>query len=134
MSIAILPMSSEYNWNPATVGLIQSSFFLYVEITLNWYLVPSSISNDIVLKEKPKVNDFSYEELVNGNIKVNFNVFDNDSVIEKLKVVVNDYSQKDDLEEEKVYISFNVEDNDNALISEWIFTLLNFSSCIPALL
>ncbi|EXC01477.1 Sodium-dependent phosphate transport protein 1 [Morus notabilis] len=27
MSIAILPMSSEYNWNPATVGLIQSSFF-----------------------------------------------------------------------------------------------------------
>ncbi|KAL7264327.1 hypothetical protein ACSBR1_002304 [Camellia fascicularis] len=27
MSIAILPMSQEYNWNPATVGLIQSSFF-----------------------------------------------------------------------------------------------------------
>lgn len=27
MSIAILPMSSEFNWNPATVGLIQSSFF-----------------------------------------------------------------------------------------------------------
>eukprot|EP00268_Persea_americana_P069700 TRINITY_DN9961_c0_g1_i2.p1 TRINITY_DN9961_c0_g1~~TRINITY_DN9961_c0_g1_i2.p1 ORF type:complete len:558 (-),score=79.94 TRINITY_DN9961_c0_g1_i2:792-2465(-) len=27
MSIAILPMSAEYNWNPATVGLIQSSFF-----------------------------------------------------------------------------------------------------------
>ncbi|KAJ7964143.1 Ascorbate transporter, chloroplastic, partial [Quillaja saponaria] len=27
MSIAILPMSAEYNWNPTTVGLIQSSFF-----------------------------------------------------------------------------------------------------------
>ncbi|KAI9109082.1 hypothetical protein K1719_019705 [Acacia pycnantha] len=27
MSIAILPMAAEYNWNPATVGLIQSSFF-----------------------------------------------------------------------------------------------------------
>lgn len=27
MSIAILPMSQEYNWSSATVGLIQSSFF-----------------------------------------------------------------------------------------------------------
>ncbi|PWA38174.1 anion transporter 4 protein [Artemisia annua] len=27
MSIAILPMSKEFNWNSATVGLIQSSFF-----------------------------------------------------------------------------------------------------------
>ncbi|KAL3517174.1 hypothetical protein ACH5RR_024076 [Cinchona calisaya] len=27
MSIAILPMSKEFNWNTATVGLIQSSFF-----------------------------------------------------------------------------------------------------------
>ncbi|KAJ3704525.1 hypothetical protein LUZ61_008230 [Rhynchospora tenuis] len=27
MSIAILPMSAEFNWSPATVGLIQSSFF-----------------------------------------------------------------------------------------------------------
>ncbi|XP_068645709.1 ascorbate transporter, chloroplastic-like [Aristolochia californica] len=27
MSIAILPMAQEFNWNPATVGLIQSSFF-----------------------------------------------------------------------------------------------------------
>ncbi|XP_021715494.1 sodium-dependent phosphate transport protein 1, chloroplastic-like [Chenopodium quinoa] len=27
MSIAILPMSAEYGWNPTTVGLIQSSFF-----------------------------------------------------------------------------------------------------------
>ncbi|KAJ0250018.1 Ascorbate transporter [Hirschfeldia incana] len=27
MSIAILPMSQQYNWNSATVGLIQSSFF-----------------------------------------------------------------------------------------------------------
>ncbi|XP_015873810.1 sodium-dependent phosphate transport protein 1, chloroplastic [Ziziphus jujuba] len=27
MSIAILPMSAEFNWNPTTVGLIQSSFF-----------------------------------------------------------------------------------------------------------
>lgn len=27
MSIAILPMSADFNWNPATVGLIQSSFF-----------------------------------------------------------------------------------------------------------
>ncbi|KAM7256309.1 hypothetical protein ACFE04_012050 [Oxalis oulophora] len=27
MSIAILPIAAEYNWNPATVGLIQSSFF-----------------------------------------------------------------------------------------------------------
>ncbi|KAA8549374.1 hypothetical protein F0562_001058 [Nyssa sinensis] len=27
MSIAILPMSQEFNWNPTTVGLIQSSFF-----------------------------------------------------------------------------------------------------------
>lgn len=27
MSIAILPMAAEFNWNPATMGLIQSSFF-----------------------------------------------------------------------------------------------------------
>ncbi|KAM0941432.1 putative major facilitator superfamily, MFS transporter superfamily [Dioscorea sansibarensis] len=27
MSIAILPMSAEFNWSPSTVGLIQSSFF-----------------------------------------------------------------------------------------------------------
>ncbi|XWS35794.1 hypothetical protein CRYUN_Cryun20dG0026500 [Craigia yunnanensis] len=27
MSIAILPMSKEFNWNSATVGLMQSSFF-----------------------------------------------------------------------------------------------------------
>ncbi|XP_027110779.1 sodium-dependent phosphate transport protein 1, chloroplastic isoform X1 [Coffea arabica] len=27
MSIAILPMASEFNWSPSTVGLIQSSFF-----------------------------------------------------------------------------------------------------------
>ncbi|KZV25742.1 putative anion transporter 1, chloroplastic [Dorcoceras hygrometricum] len=27
MSIAILPMATEFNWNPTTVGLIQSSFF-----------------------------------------------------------------------------------------------------------
>ncbi|XP_078148225.1 putative anion transporter 4, chloroplastic isoform X2 [Carex rostrata] len=27
MSIAILPMSAEFNWSPATVGLVQSSFF-----------------------------------------------------------------------------------------------------------
>lgn len=27
MSIAILPMSTEFNWSPATVGLVQSSFF-----------------------------------------------------------------------------------------------------------
>jgi hypothetical protein len=27
MSIAILPMSAEFGWSPATVGLIQSSFF-----------------------------------------------------------------------------------------------------------
>lgn len=27
MSIAILPMASEYHWSPSTVGLIQSSFF-----------------------------------------------------------------------------------------------------------
>ncbi|XP_057432882.1 probable protein phosphatase 2C 7 [Lotus japonicus] len=27
MSIAILPMSAEYNWSPSAVGLIQSSFF-----------------------------------------------------------------------------------------------------------
>ncbi|RCV10785.1 hypothetical protein SETIT_2G136100v2 [Setaria italica] len=27
LSIAILPMASEFSWNPATVGLIQSSFF-----------------------------------------------------------------------------------------------------------
>lgn len=27
MSIAIMPMSVEYGWNPQTVGLIQSSFF-----------------------------------------------------------------------------------------------------------
>jgi hypothetical protein len=27
MSIAILPMSAEFGWNPQTVGLIQSSFF-----------------------------------------------------------------------------------------------------------
>ena len=57
-----------------------------------------------VLKEKPKVNDFSYEELVNGNIKVNFNVFDNDSVIEKLKVVVNDGTND-------IYINDNLDKN-----------------------
>jgi hypothetical protein len=27
MSIAILPMSAEFSWSPATVGIIQSSFF-----------------------------------------------------------------------------------------------------------
>lgn len=27
MSVAILPMSQQYNWNSATVGLVQSSFF-----------------------------------------------------------------------------------------------------------
>ncbi|KAJ7523416.1 hypothetical protein O6H91_18G050400 [Diphasiastrum complanatum] len=27
MSIAILPMSAEYHWNPTTIGLVQSSFF-----------------------------------------------------------------------------------------------------------
>lgn len=27
MSIAILPMASEFHWSPTTVGLIQSSFF-----------------------------------------------------------------------------------------------------------
>jgi len=27
MSIAMLPMASEFSWSPATVGLIQSSFF-----------------------------------------------------------------------------------------------------------
>jgi len=27
MSISILPMSREFNWSPATVGLVQSSFF-----------------------------------------------------------------------------------------------------------
>ncbi|KAE8693064.1 Sodium-dependent phosphate transport protein 1 [Hibiscus syriacus] len=46
MSIAILPMSAEFHWNPATVGLIQSSFscgYLLTQIaggiwadTLNW--------------------------------------------------------------------------------------------------
>jgi ACS family sodium-dependent inorganic phosphate cotransporter len=27
MSIAVLPMSEQYNWDSATVGLVQSSFF-----------------------------------------------------------------------------------------------------------
>ena len=27
MSIAILPMAEQYSWTPATVGLVQSSFF-----------------------------------------------------------------------------------------------------------
>ena len=38
MSIAILPMSKEFNWNSATVGLIQSSFFwgyLLTQVSLN---------------------------------------------------------------------------------------------------
>lgn len=49
MSIAILPMSAEYNWNPATVGLIQSSFFwgylltqvcchIVMNLVLHWHL------------------------------------------------------------------------------------------------
>lgn len=42
MSIAILPMSQEYNWSSATVGLIQSSFF--------WgYLLTQVSSNTITL-------------------------------------------------------------------------------------
>lgn len=27
MSIAILPMSKQFNWDSATIGLVQSSFF-----------------------------------------------------------------------------------------------------------
>ena len=27
MSIAILPMADQFSWSPATVGLVQSSFF-----------------------------------------------------------------------------------------------------------
>jgi ACS family sodium-dependent inorganic phosphate cotransporter len=27
MSIAILPMSADFQWSPTTVGLVQSSFF-----------------------------------------------------------------------------------------------------------
>jgi len=37
MSIAILPMSKEFNWNSATVGLIQSSFFWGYLLTQVWY-------------------------------------------------------------------------------------------------
>lgn len=40
MSIAILPMSAEFNWSPTTVGLVQSSFFwgylLTQVFTLPW--------------------------------------------------------------------------------------------------
>ena len=70
-----------------------------------------------VLKEKPKVNDFSYEELVNGNIKVNFNVFDNDSVIEKLRVVVNDGTNdiytNDNLDKNSTNINFTPNHSEN---------------------
>nr|GEY98061.1 ascorbate transporter, chloroplastic [Tanacetum cinerariifolium]GEY98064.1 ascorbate transporter, chloroplastic [Tanacetum cinerariifolium] len=41
MSIAILPMSKEFNWNSATVGLIQSSFFwgyLLTQVKFNEHL------------------------------------------------------------------------------------------------
>lgn len=45
MSIAILPMSAEHNWNSATVGLIQSSFFWgylltqVIKLYLNYLLI-----------------------------------------------------------------------------------------------
>lgn len=39
MSIAILPMSQEFNWNSATVGLIQSSFFWGYLLTQVWFWI-----------------------------------------------------------------------------------------------
>lgn len=41
MSIAILPMSAEFNWNPTTVGLIQSSFFCGYLLTQVMYILYS---------------------------------------------------------------------------------------------
>ena len=32
MSIAILPMSKQFGWDSATIGLVQSSFFWYVTL------------------------------------------------------------------------------------------------------
>lgn len=42
MSIAVLPMAEEYEWSPATVGLVQSSFFWGYLLTqvLNLKLIP----------------------------------------------------------------------------------------------
>lgn len=45
MSIAILPMSAEFNWNPATVGLIQSSFFWGYLLTQVFYFSSFMIMN-----------------------------------------------------------------------------------------
>lgn len=50
MSIAILPMASEYHWSPTTVGLIQSSFFwgyLLTQVTKSTFtlLIVSRVSN-----------------------------------------------------------------------------------------
>ena len=50
MSIAILPMSQQYGWDSATVGLVQSSFFWGYLLTqvglgvLSWLTYPSLIS------------------------------------------------------------------------------------------
>jgi len=52
MSIAILPMSAENNWNPATVGLIQSSFFwgyLLTQVTLTCFPPPLIIIIIIIM-------------------------------------------------------------------------------------
>lgn len=49
MSIAILPMSQEFNWNSATVGLIQSSFFwgyLLTQVRLLYPLPRTHQSNN----------------------------------------------------------------------------------------
>ena len=44
MSIAILPMSAEFNWSPTTVGLVQSSFFWGYLLTQVFYS-PMTISH-----------------------------------------------------------------------------------------
>lgn len=61
MSIAILPMSQEFNWNSATVGLIQSSFFWGYLLTQVCFSLPTVFS--ITEKEITSPCSMSYEHI-----------------------------------------------------------------------
>lgn len=61
MSIAILPMSQEFNWNSATVGLIQSSFFWGYLLTQVCFSLPTVFS--ITENEITSPCSMSYEHI-----------------------------------------------------------------------
>lgn len=63
MSIAILPMSAEYNWNPQTVGLVQSSFF--------WGYLLTQVNHKCKLDSFFCSNALNYWLRVSPNVHVN---------------------------------------------------------------